>query len=381
MAEAKLHKKNSKTTKKVQVISSANKANGGFLLGEHFQFSLQPEEVNSDRPEMRLQMENSKRNVDILWSGLNFLKGNRYEIKEEDKKEGTNTSSNQERYFTDKSTIRCRKCRELGHMSMSCPNEAILDRVCIYCGLHGHEQFDCPKRLCFKCNSPGHKASECDKRNPKCCFSCNKPGHKADECMIKPPAITAKEMQKMVCMQCRRKGHIMCEANEKLNIDWGVIKEYKEAKVMMLKRLQCANEDINLIGDGLRVEDDIEMNVESKKVKVKDFSELKKGKKKYKKTEKESLKIYCCYCGDQHLDEYCTKRRHNSNSAHPHEMSRRMFDNHTQEQYHSREKTYTKQKEKKPKVTKRKHGDSFDAYNEIVLDQLTKGNKRKRVIF
>eukprot|EP00826_Nyctotherus_ovalis_P055888 TRINITY_DN7472_c0_g3_i4.p1 TRINITY_DN7472_c0_g3~~TRINITY_DN7472_c0_g3_i4.p1 ORF type:complete len:291 (-),score=96.22 TRINITY_DN7472_c0_g3_i4:53-925(-) len=265
----------------------------GFLLGEHFQFSIQPEKANGELPGKKLQMENSKRNVDILWTGLDFLKGNRYEVGEDGKKEEVGDASNQERYFTDKSTIRCHKCREFGHMSMSCPNEQVLDKVCIYCGMHGHEQFDCPNRLCFKCNCPGHKAYECDRRNVKCCYSCNKPGHKADECMIRPPYVTAKELQKTVCMQCRGKGHCMCTVDEKLKIQWDPIKEYREAKLSMMRQLQSANEDITNIGDGLGLniagDIDIEMNIACDKTKLKDFLELKKKKKQYKKTERACL--------------------------------------------------------------------------------------------
>ena len=359
MAESQSHKsrahtRNSSHSKiKDKMTDEAAPNLSELLLGEFFQLSTKPEEISSSSSEMKLQMENSRRNLDILFSGANFIKGSRYEVADKDHsklnlngnkgeasesnkengvgQEGSkennesekNAEKKEDRYFTDKSTVRCRKCKQFGHMSMGCPNEAVYDRVCIYCAEPTHEQFDCPNRLCFKCNQKGHKAYECHEINPRRCFRCEQTGHKADQCTVIAPPIGPKDLQKMACIQCRRQGHAMCDVPKKLRVKWAILQEYKDAKREMMKKLLSANDDINDIGDGLGIMNGEELNLhagaDNKHIKMTErrFMELKEKRKRYKKAEKASNDPYCCYCGNKHMSFNC--RNKPSNSGHAHE--------------------------------------------------------------
>ena len=90
-----------------------------FLLSEYFKISVRPEKHDKSLPEMKLKMENSKRNVDILYAGVNFIKGSRYELEDisssetDSKKPPTSLDEapKQTRYFSGNTAIRCYKCR------------------------------------------------------------------------------------------------------------------------------------------------------------------------------------------------------------------------------------------------------------------------------
>ena len=76
------------------------------------------------------------------------------------------------RYYTESNpTIKCRNCKEFGHMARECPNERSRPN-CILCGKDTHDSFDCDAKLCFKCNQVGHKANECTKTNVMKCMAC-----------------------------------------------------------------------------------------------------------------------------------------------------------------------------------------------------------------
>lgn len=81
------------------------------------------------------------------------------------------------RYYTeDNPTIKCRNCKQFGHMAKECPNERRRPN-CILCGKDTHDSFDCDAKLCFKCNKVGHKASECTETNVMKCTLCGQIGH------------------------------------------------------------------------------------------------------------------------------------------------------------------------------------------------------------
>ena len=79
-------------------------------------------------------------------------------------------------YIESNPTIKCRNCKEFGHMAKECPNERSRPN-CILCGKDTHDSFDCDAKLCFKCNQVGHKASECTKTNVMKCNQCGQIGH------------------------------------------------------------------------------------------------------------------------------------------------------------------------------------------------------------
>ena len=312
------------------------------LLKTFFEISTKREDANSLMGNADLQMANSRRKADLLYCGAKFIKGNRYDLankdgekaqtpKEEEPEKPANGKKREERYFMDKSTIRCRKCKEFGHISTVCPNDGISDKVCIYCAETTHEQYDCMNRLCFKCNQRGHKAFECRDRNPKRCFRCEEAGHKSDSCVINPTPIIPRDQQKIVCMQCRRQGHPMCQVPAKLNVRWPILDEYKAAKKQMLRKLAAANNDNGIIGDGLGVplsdlSEDEDKSLTSKpphKMTSRAFRDLTDRRKQHKRKLKLSREIYCCYCGDHHAEKNC-RQKPQSKGAHDMNIRRKV---------------------------------------------------------
>ena len=87
------------------------------------------------------------------------------------------------RYFNDTNpTIKCRNCKEFGHIARECPNER--SRLnCILCGKDTHDSFECNEKLCFKCNKVGHKASECKETDVVKCLVCGQIGHQQNRCL------------------------------------------------------------------------------------------------------------------------------------------------------------------------------------------------------
>ena len=85
-------------------------------------------------------------------------------------------------YIESNPTIKCRNCKEFGHMAKECPNERSRPN-CILCGKDTHDSFDCDAKLCFKCNQVGHKASECTKTNVMKCVACGQIGHQQTRCL------------------------------------------------------------------------------------------------------------------------------------------------------------------------------------------------------
>nr|GEW10815.1 zinc finger protein GIS2-like [Tanacetum cinerariifolium] len=93
----------------------------------------------------------------------------------------------------------CWKCKESGHLSSECLNDA----MCHMCGKVGYLARDChcpsvssyDARLCNNCYKPGHIASDCT--NDKACKNCLKAYHLACECKNDP-----------TCNICSISGHV-----------------------------------------------------------------------------------------------------------------------------------------------------------------------------
>ena len=85
-------------------------------------------------------------------------------------------------YIESNPTIKCRNCKQFGHMAKECPNERSRPN-CILCGKGTHDSFECDAKLCFKCNKVGHKANECTETHVMKCLACGQIGHQQNRCL------------------------------------------------------------------------------------------------------------------------------------------------------------------------------------------------------
>ena len=110
-------------------------------------------------------------------------------------------------------TVKCRNCKEFGHLARECPNDFKSARLnCILCGKDGHDSFECNEKLCFKCNAVGHKASECRAEGVLQCSKCHNVGHREGRC-LKVWSSTNSAMRR--CMECGKNGHFKCMSERK----------------------------------------------------------------------------------------------------------------------------------------------------------------------
>ena len=149
----------------------------------------------------------------------------------------------QGRYYIEANpTIKCRNCKEFGHMARECPNER-KGLSCILCGKDGHDSFECREKLCFKCNKSGHIASECTEKNVVKCALCGQVGHISDRCL----KIWENSQDKKCigryekkggrhdpfkrCVECNRTGHFKCTKESKsasVNLTFKVMADLDE---------------------------------------------------------------------------------------------------------------------------------------------------------
>jgi hypothetical protein len=180
---------------------------------------------------------NSFRNPDILTgNALKVLKGNKYRAKmanrneeeqqgddkhdikaEKEEGEEVEKSAGEEptdepdipsRYFHQESkAIRCRNCKEIGHMARNCPNESKIP-LCKFCGTqHGIEEL-CPSIKCFKCNKSGHKVGDCRATDITICSKCKSIGHTESRCLL--TTFNGKN-KRVLCVVCHKPGHLNCQ--------------------------------------------------------------------------------------------------------------------------------------------------------------------------
>jgi len=203
------------------------KSNGPYkatpeTLSDFFYCSVEPETVPINTEQKQERGKVYLQTKDLLWSGNTFIKGSNYTLAvnsdnkiEEEMEVGTGV-----RYFEDNSTIRCRRCNALGHMSFTCPNDNESTRICIYCSSHIHDQFDCPNKMCYRCNRLGHKIQQCPERRIEVCTRCENPGHRDKDCVIYPKEIKGEHVKQAVCMNCRKLGHFTCNLKVPAILPW-----------------------------------------------------------------------------------------------------------------------------------------------------------------
>ncbi|KAJ0164470.1 DNA-binding protein HEXBP [Colletotrichum tanaceti] len=140
---------------------------------------------------------------------------------------------------------KCSNCNELGHISKSCPQDAMekarVTITCYNCGEEGHRVRDCPtprvdKFACKNCGQSGHKVSECpeprkagaDVECNKChemghfsrdcsqgggggraCHNCGNEGHMSRECP---------EPRKIKCRNCDEEGHLSKDCDKPVDV-------------------------------------------------------------------------------------------------------------------------------------------------------------------
>lgn len=115
------------------------------------------------------------------------------------------------RYFEPKDiSIKCYRCRQVGHISVHCVNESI--EICALCGQRDHMIFRCPYEQCWKCLQPGHQQRNCPVSRPALpaswCVRCGSRAHIVDRCQWQP---NKADQEQVHCHTCGRPGHIQCE--------------------------------------------------------------------------------------------------------------------------------------------------------------------------
>lgn len=109
-------------------------------------------------------------------------------------------------------TVKCTKCRALGHPHWLCSAEE--PPKCSRCQRLGHTAEVCHTRICTLCNAQGHLAEACFGR---LCTRCERRGHDSGDCKAKKWCLWCKEehfvwlcpdRKNHVCETCGEKGHL-----------------------------------------------------------------------------------------------------------------------------------------------------------------------------
>ncbi|XP_050390086.1 zinc finger CCHC domain-containing protein 7 [Patella vulgata] len=122
--------------------------------------------------------------------------------------------------------VRCKNCREKGHLSRDCPKPRVI--VCYLCGQRDHMSQACTQPICYNCSKPGHVATDC--KDPqykwfKLCTRCEMPGHQAENCpdlwrrfhltttVCDPVKQPIRKNPKKFCCNCGSNKHFGYECN------------------------------------------------------------------------------------------------------------------------------------------------------------------------
>lgn len=122
--------------------------------------------------------------------------------------------------------VRCHNCHQTGHVKLSCP-DPIKGEICYMCGLQGHLEPRCPKRMCLACGVPSFAfvigCHKCRDRHRLVCSMCNMAGHNENTCPdlwrryhrsidpTKSPVVQhsgLKDTRNLFCSNCSARGHI-----------------------------------------------------------------------------------------------------------------------------------------------------------------------------
>ncbi|XP_041041173.1 zinc finger CCHC domain-containing protein 7 [Carcharodon carcharias] len=133
-------------------------------------------------------------------------------------------------YAPNKTSMDCRNCGKLGHISKNCPSPKKFPACCL-CGVRGHLQRGCPERYCTNCNMPGHWFQNCIERAywKKQCHRCQMTGHYADACpeiwrqyhltINQGPIVNGCSQhvakKSVYCYNCAKQGHYGHECSSK----------------------------------------------------------------------------------------------------------------------------------------------------------------------
>ena len=95
------------------------------------------------------------------------------------------------------------------------------DKKCVQCAQPYHLNSNCPLIICNICYQPGHPRYKCPHKNQHSsiytkgtCGICGTLGHSIEQCMLSNLYIPKKNLGRIRCIVCNKKGHLNCTAQK-----------------------------------------------------------------------------------------------------------------------------------------------------------------------
>ncbi len=140
------------------------------------------------------------------------------------------------------------------------------------------------KKKCTLCEKEGHEKEECPDKCPYCQIST----HKKETCLERP--CTTSDMDEVVCIDCMKKGHVLCKALNNKPIVWG--SEPKEDYATEAPK-DSVKTEFDPKSQNVRVMGSMDTYLSGEKKKMKSIFEV------------DSKNRFCCKCGAITAECHC----------------------------------------------------------------------------